>query len=86
MIRLHRNSPSSRKVPRRRLPAEWTTCQPITLATARTSRSAAPATLNAAAERAWAAYLADRDHILRPEQAARMRRVMDAAVEPGHVH
>lgn len=54
--------------------------------TVRASRSAAPATLNATAERAWTAYLADRDRILRPEQAARMRRVMDAAMEPGHVH
>lgn len=50
------------------------------------SRSASAASLNAAAERAWAAYLTDRDRILRPEQSARMRRVMDAVVEPGHVH
>ena len=53
--------------------------------TVRASRSATPA-LNAAAERAWTAYLTDRARILRPEQAARMRRVMDAAMEPGHVH
>jgi hypothetical protein len=45
----------------------------------------APA-LNAAAGRAWPAYLADRACVLRPEQAERMRRVMDAVVEPGHVH
>jgi hypothetical protein len=54
--------------------------------TVRASRSAAPAALNGAAERAWAAYLADRDRILRPEQVERMRRVMDAAMEPAHVH
>lgn len=54
--------------------------------TVRASRAASASTLNAAAERAWAAYLAERDRILHPEQAARMRRVMDAAMEPGHVH
>lgn len=53
----------------------------------RASRTAPAATLNAAAERAWAAYLAERSRILRPEQAARTRRVMDAAMEPGgHSH
>jgi hypothetical protein len=52
----------------------------------RAIRTASAATLNAAAERAWTAYLAERGRILRPEQAARMRRVMDAATEPGHVH
>jgi hypothetical protein len=52
----------------------------------RASRMASAAALNFAAERAWAAYLVERDRILRPEQAARMRRVMDAAVEPGHAH
>ncbi|HYR06484.1 MAG TPA: hypothetical protein VEQ60_01870 [Longimicrobium sp.] len=52
----------------------------------RASRTASAATLNAAAQRAWTAYLAERGGILRPEQAARMRRVMDAAMEPGHVH
>lgn len=54
--------------------------------TVRAARSASPAILNAAAERAWVAYLADRDRSLRPEQAARMRRVMDAVMEPGHAH
>lgn len=52
----------------------------------RASRTASAATLNAAAERAWTAYLAERGRILRPEQAARMQRVMDAAMEPGHAH
>ena len=52
----------------------------------RASRTAAPPALNTAAERAWTAYLAERDRILRPAQVARMRRVMDAAVEPGHAH
>lgn len=47
--------------------------------------SPAPA-LNAAAEGAWAGYLAERGRILRPEQAERMRRVKDAAMEPGHAH
>lgn len=54
--------------------------------TVRASFTASAATLNAAAERAWTSYVAERDRILRPEQAARMRRVMDAAVEPGHAH
>ncbi|HEX6368678.1 MAG TPA: hypothetical protein VF006_07095 [Longimicrobium sp.] len=52
----------------------------------RASRTAPAATLNAAAERAWTTYLAERGRILRPEQAARMQRVMDAAMEPGHAH
>lgn len=52
----------------------------------RATRGAAAATLNATAESAWTAYLTERGRILRPEQRARMRRVMDAAVEPGHVH
>jgi hypothetical protein len=52
----------------------------------RASRTASAATLNAAAERAWTAYLAERGRILRPDQAARMQRVMDAAMEPGHAH
>jgi hypothetical protein len=52
----------------------------------RASRTASPAALNGAAERAWTAYLAERDRILRPEQRQRMRRVMDAATEPGHPH
>jgi hypothetical protein len=52
----------------------------------RSSSTASAAALNAAAERAWAAYLAERGRILRPEQTARMRRVMDAATEPGHAH
>ncbi|HEX6913292.1 MAG TPA: hypothetical protein VF142_23000, partial [Longimicrobium sp.] len=47
--------------------------------------SSAPA-LNAAAERAWIACLADRNRILRPDQLERMRRVMDASMEPGHTH
>lgn len=50
------------------------------------SRSASAAALNGAAERAWTAYLAERGRILRPEQRQGMQRVMDAAVEPGHVH
>ena len=50
------------------------------------SRTASAATLNAAAERAWTAYLAEGGRILRPEQSERMRRVMDAAMEPGHAH
>jgi hypothetical protein len=54
--------------------------------TVRAVRAASAATLNAAAERAWTTYLAERGRILRPEQAARMRRVMDAATEPGHAH
>ncbi|WP_420127764.1 hypothetical protein [Longimicrobium sp.] len=52
----------------------------------RASRTASAATLNAAAENAWTTYLAERGRILRPVQAARMRRVMDAATEPGHAH
>jgi hypothetical protein len=52
----------------------------------RASSTAPAATLNAAAERAWTVYLAERARILRPEQAARMQRVMDAAMEPGHAH
>jgi hypothetical protein len=52
----------------------------------RASRSASAAILNAAAERAWTVYLAERGRILRPEQSARMQRVMDAAMEPGHAH
>lgn len=54
--------------------------------TVRASRGASAATLNAAAERAGTTYLAERGRILRPEQAARMQRVMDAAMEPGHAH
>lgn len=54
--------------------------------TVHASRTASAAALNAAAERAWIAYLAERGRILRPEQTARMRRVMDAAMEPGHAH
>lgn len=50
------------------------------------SRGASAATLNAAAERAWTAYLAERVRILRPEQSARMQRVMNAALEPAHAH
>lgn len=50
------------------------------------SRTASAATLNATGERAWTAYLHQRGRILRPEQDARMRRVMDAATEPGHAH
>lgn len=52
----------------------------------RASRTEPAATLNTAAERAWTAYRAERGRILRPEQAARMRRVMDAVMEPGHAH
>jgi hypothetical protein len=52
----------------------------------RASRTSSASTLNAAAERAWTAYLAERGRILRPEQSVRMRRVMDAAMEPGHAH
>jgi hypothetical protein len=52
----------------------------------RAVRTASAATLNAAAEGAWAAYLAERGRILRPGQSQRMRRVMDAAMEPGHAH
>ena len=53
----------------------------------RASRTASAAALNGAAERAWTAYLAERDRILRPEQTERMRRVMDAVMEPGgHAH
>lgn len=52
----------------------------------RASRTASAAALNATAERAWTAYLAERGRILRPDQSARMRRVMDAATEPGHTH
>jgi hypothetical protein len=50
------------------------------------ARTAPAAELNAAAERAWTAYLADRDQLLRPAQSARMRRMMDATMEPGHAH
>lgn len=52
----------------------------------RASRRAPAAALNGAAERAWTAYLAERDRILRSEQRQRMQRVMDAATEPGHTH
>lgn len=55
-------------------------------AAVRAARGEHPAVLNEAAERGWAAFIADRDGLLRPEQAARMRRVMDSAVEPGHAH
>jgi hypothetical protein len=54
--------------------------------TVRASRDASAAALNAVAERAWTAYLVERDRILRPEQRQRMRRVMEAATEPGHSH
>lgn len=52
----------------------------------RASSTASATALNAAAERAWTAYLAERGRILRPEQSVRMQRVMDAVVEPGHAH
>lgn len=52
----------------------------------RASSTASAAALNAAADGAWTAYLAERDRILRPEQRQRMQRVMDAVVEPGHAH
>ena len=52
----------------------------------RASRNASAAALNATAERAWTAYLAERNRILGPEQRQRMRRVMDAVTEPGHTH
>ncbi|HKP75185.1 MAG TPA: hypothetical protein VJT67_06545, partial [Longimicrobiaceae bacterium] len=40
-----------------------------------------PAAANAAASRAWAAYLASRDRILRPDQAVRARTLMAAVME-----
>jgi hypothetical protein len=52
----------------------------------RAVRDAPVARLNAAAERAWTDYLADRARVLRPEQMERMQRVMEAAVEAGHIH
>jgi hypothetical protein len=54
--------------------------------TARAFRGASAAALNGTAEQAWTTYLAERDRILRPEQRQRIRRVMDAATEPGHTH
>jgi hypothetical protein len=39
------------------------------------------ASLNAAAARAWSGYETARDRILRPDQRARMRRILGAAVE-----
>lgn len=53
----------------------------------RASTAAPAATLNATAERAWTGYVAERGRILRPEQAARMQRIMGAGMEPGgHAH
>ncbi|HEV3050702.1 MAG TPA: hypothetical protein VGX50_10350 [Longimicrobium sp.] len=52
----------------------------------RASRNVSAAALNVTAERAWTAYLAERNRMLDPEQRQRMRRVMDAATEPGHTH
>jgi hypothetical protein len=44
-------------------------------------RNGDPRTANAAAARAWTGYLASRDRVLRPEQAARARTVMAAVME-----